>query len=97
MLLNSLKVMTRRSQTVFANQRDELLHSNEKRNRVNETEQPQNSKPCQPIRVAALKNGPEEFFIRPHRGAGRLLKTDASEDGGKAWIVAQRIPSRIDF
>jgi len=55
MLLNSRKVMTRRGQSVFPNQRNELLRRNEKCNYVNETKQAQNDKPGEPIGVARFK------------------------------------------
>jgi hypothetical protein len=40
---------------VLAHQRDELLGGNEKRNRINETEQSQNNETRQPIGISACE------------------------------------------
>src|SRR6188472_2325606 len=97
MLLNSLKVMTRRSQTMFPDQRNQLLCSDKKSDRINKPKQPQNDESGEPIRIAAREKPSEEFFIRHHERDGGLLKTDAFEDRGKTRIGAHLIPSRIDL
>jgi hypothetical protein len=38
---------------VLPDQRNELLRGNQERNRVNKTEQPQNNKARQPVRISA--------------------------------------------
>ena len=48
---------------MLAHQGDELLGGNEKRNRINETQQSQNNKSRQPIGVSACEKLVEDAFV----------------------------------
>jgi hypothetical protein len=54
-------------QTMDSDERHDLSHRDEKRNRIDETEQPQNDKPRQPIIISAGEKLFEEFFVRHRR------------------------------
>jgi hypothetical protein len=48
---------------MLTDQRNELLRSYEKCNRVNKPEQPQNDKPRQPIRISAREKLSEKIAV----------------------------------
>jgi hypothetical protein len=64
--LNAREKMIRRSQSVLSNQWDELLRSNQKRHRINKTQQPQDDEPRQPIRIPECEKLLEHVFLIHH-------------------------------
>ena len=60
--------MIRRCQAVLADERHELLRGDQERNRVNETEQPQNDEARQPVGISASMKPFEEIVARHRPG-----------------------------
>src|SRR2546423_1484500 len=87
-------------ESVFPNQRDELIRCDQKGDGVNKAEQPENNKTRQPIRISAGQEIANEFFISHHQPkspqAGLLLvnrlRLGTVDQLLKSRILAQRIP-----
>src|SRR5437879_2217312 len=66
--MNVVEKIVRRRQTASANQWHELSGRDQKRDRVNKTEQPENDEPRQPIRISARKEFLDGTGEVIHRG-----------------------------
>ena len=70
------------------------LIRDEKRDCVNETEQAQNDKARQPIRISA----PDQAFGKAHCRSFRFRRrSEFHQELLEARIFAQRIPERVEF
>jgi hypothetical protein len=66
-----------------------LLRRNKECNCVNETEQPQNDKSCQPIGIAASDNLLKEIIAIIHRRTARLTNKPQCLDVRSATIFSK--------
>jgi hypothetical protein len=66
---------------MLADQRNELLRRNQKRDRINETEQAKNNKARQPVGIAARHNLLKEIIAIIHRRTARLTNKLQRLDG----------------
>ena len=70
--VNYAEEMPSRGKSASTDQRNELLRRDQKRERVNKTEQAQNDEPCEPVSISAREKRLKEIIAIIHCRSARL-------------------------